>query len=173
MEEFKAMLKSAKGKSNMEILPTVKRRMESPSSNLVEIENPYAEIMRGTVAVRSDIKKFEIPVGGSVRFSFASFAKIFRDKISSVPLKIILEQQSPDKKSTGFDKSYRAFAAGEIGNIKVDGDLSEWAAVPSVKLENMSVPPNCGAIRFILQKPIFPPNTKSPGINNPCALRLS
>ncbi len=137
MEEFKAMLKSAKGKSNMEILPTVKRRMESPSSNLVEIENPYAEIMRGTVAVRSDIKKFEIPVGGSVRFSFASFAKIFRDKISSVPLKIILEQQSPDKKSTGFDKSYRAFAAGEIGNIKVDGDLSEWAAVPSVKLENM------------------------------------
>ena len=136
MAEFKAMLKSVKGKSNIQINPLVRARINSVNSNFVEVENPYVSNLKGTVSVRADSKEIDVPTGKSVKYAFESFEKIRHDAITSIPLKISLDVTQPEKKSYSYDKSYRAFEA-RTASIKLDGDLSDWEKVPSINLENM------------------------------------
>lgn len=136
MDDVKAMLKLSKGKSNIPINPIVRTRIESINSNIVEVENPYVSTMSGEVAVRADSKKFDIQAGKVSKFSFSSFEKITSDGISSIPLKLSLNVDSPEKKSMSFDKSYRAYQA-KLASINLDGDISDWSGVPSIKLDNM------------------------------------
>jgi len=136
MDDVKAMLKLSKGKSNIPINPIVRTRIESINSNIVEVENPYVSTMSGEVAVRADSKKFDIQAGKVSKFSFSSFEKITSDGISTIPLKLSLNVDFPEKKSMSFDKSYRAYQA-KLASINLDGDISDWSGVPSIKLDNM------------------------------------
>lgn len=137
LPEFKAALSAAKGKSNAPIVPKIAVRLSTANSVSIETENPHICEMSGEISVRSTSRKFSIPRGGSAKFEFPFFEKVQAGKISTVPLKFALDISSPEKQRIALDRTFRAFGAPRTPGIKIDGDLSDWKSVPSVRLENM------------------------------------